>query len=44
VAAWLLQRSGGHTWVITALCVVVIASGMIATAMGPETKDVDICR
>ena len=44
VAAWLLQRSGGHTWVITVLCVVVIGFGMIATTMGPETKDVDICR
>jgi MFS family permease len=44
LAAWLLQRSGGQTWVITVLCVAVIGCGMIATALGPETRDVDICR
>ncbi|WP_244253742.1 MFS transporter [Burkholderia multivorans] len=44
IAAWLLQRSGGQTWVITAFCVVVIGASLIAIIASPETRNLDIKR
>jgi MFS family permease len=44
VAAWLLQHSGGMTWVITAYCMVLIGCSLIALIAGPETRHLDINR
>jgi MFS family permease len=44
VAAWLLQQSGGATWVITTMCVAVIAIAIIGILASPETRHNDLSR
>lgn len=44
VCAWLLQHSGGQTWVITAFCVVVVGASLIAIIKSPETRHLDLKR
>lgn len=44
ICAWLLQRSGGQTWVITAFCAVIVGASLIAILTGSETRHLDIKR
>jgi MFS family permease len=42
VAAWLVQSSGGQTWVLTAFCVAIVIISAIAIFVGRETRGVDL--
>jgi len=44
VAAWLMQKSGGQTWVLTTMALILIAISFVALLMSPETRDYDLDR
>jgi MFS family permease len=44
VAAWLMQSFGGQVWVLTAMCVVIIAMSLVALLVSPETRNFDLDR
>ncbi|MDR3101009.1 MAG: MHS family MFS transporter [Paraburkholderia sp.] len=44
LCAWLLQKTNGQTWAITAYCATVVVASLIGIVLSPETRHMELDR